>query len=101
MNSALRNPRHHEASWPNEFGPTNGAFLLVFLRIHSHGRSPSRGGRETHGYLQAPAIEAFAQRNLRAVPIGNALDDGEPQTAAAHADRKSTRLNSSHRCISY
>src|SRR5437879_1693766 len=112
MNSALRNSGHPAAARPNEFGPTKlwapcggaaerirpyettkprnretGGAAMGVRRCEFIRTRPSalrRRSGETHRDAQSPAVETFAQRNSRAVPFGNALDDGEPQTAPAH-----------------
>src|SRR3712207_7125135 len=65
----------------------SGGLALDFNRI---GQEPQRIGEREQERL---ALLAFAQRELRALPLGH---------VAYHAlDRKSTRLNSSHANISY
>src|SRR5437660_6652776 len=94
MNSALRNSGHHAAARPNEFGPTKprnretGGAAMGVRRCEFIRTRPSalrRGRWEADRDAEPLAVETFAQRNLRAVPIGDALDDRKPQTAAAGA----------------
>src|SRR5438552_14491700 len=97
MNSALRNSGHHAAARPNEFGPTKprnretakpAAAPWVFVGanfIRTRLSALRRGRWEADRDAEPLAVETFAQRNLRAVPIGDALDDRKSQTAAADA----------------
>src|SRR5438105_4069888 len=74
MNSALRN---RETG-----GAAMGVRRCEFIRTRLSALRRGRG--EAHRDAEPLAVETFAQRTLRAVPFGNALDDSEPQTAPAH-----------------
>src|SRR5437762_11460293 len=76
---------------------------------------PTRRSSDLYGAGQAPAADALRLREAllpytytlarqavaTGIPMVRAMYLDHPDLDAAYKDRKSTRLNSSHRCISY
>src|SRR5437762_4649571 len=77
-------------------------YTTLFRSDPDHDRAPpSRAGRREHVEIEAVlggAGDPERGGRLRAVRRELA---GVPDPGPARGDRKSTRLNSSHRCISY
>src|SRR5436189_5640100 len=84
---------------------TSTVFLFFFYSCVAHRDLHSFPTRRSSD-LPAPASRGSAASN-RALPAsslprsGGAAERGRDEAGRARLDRKSTRLNSSHRCISY
>src|ERR1017187_10965381 len=76
--------------------------VLSRHRDHSVRRGLQRAQREIHGLPCRQSHHELADRWLRYLPAKVALWKSNGfERRLANPDRKSTRLNSSHRCISY